>query len=112
MAWTESHLGSGGSGSISFGTPYVPTGYTFKNVDDTYTAVNTGFILLTVNPGGREYYFYVKVNDDNDVQYKLSNYSWYQTSILIAVNAGDILKVAASSNVASGSVYIVEIPFG
>lgn len=100
--------GGGGGGSLSWGTPYVPS-VTFKNVNDKYTAQNTGLLNIFVNPSSSSQRIVFKVTN-NGVTYSAA---WAnngdQNMIVIPINAGDELTVTASSYISS--TILTEIPF-
>lgn len=101
--------GGGGGGSLSWKAPYVPPSYTFKNVGDKYTAVNTGLLNIYVNPSSSSQRIVFKVTN-NGVTYSAA---WAnngdQNMIVIPINAGDELQVTASSYVSS--INLTEIGF-
>lgn len=100
--------GGGGGGNLSWGTPYVPS-VTFKNVNDKYTAQNTGLLNIYVNPSSSSQRIVFKVTN-NGVTYSAA---WAsngdQNMIVIPINAGDEVQVIASSYISS--TILTEIPF-
>lgn len=100
--------GGGGAGTLSWGTPYVPPG-TFKNVNDTYTAVNTGILNIYVNPSSSSQKIVFKVTNNNVTYSAAWANNGDQNMIVIPINAGDELKVVASSYISSTT--LTEIPF-
>ena len=89
--------GGGGGVNLSWGTPYVPS-VTFKNVNDTYTAQNTGLLNIFVNPSSSSQRIVFKVTN-NGVTYSAA---W--------ANNGDLLLFSIP-HLPLSSTILTEIPF-